>query len=232
MKIDCCWCWHTSHSIQYESYTHHMAYAHMVQLFCDGSFLCSRRRRRRKVVCVPITTRTTTNKRNDKLLLCRSHILKRSNSLLQLRKKKCRPVSNHAAFGPLWVCSAMWAKETTVAPYSRPAATVSRDECLHLNDILGVKTLSGCYNIKHRMTNRDDPFATDQGIPKEETRHRSSWLMPRMARRMTRNHPNHVSKWRQDVTIDDADCARLRAMLTEKMGSPIDAEEHLPAACK
>ena len=31
--------------------------------------------------------------------------------------------------------------------------------------------------------------------------------MPRVARRVTRNHPNDASKWHQDVTIDDSDCA-------------------------
>ena len=107
---------------------------------------------------------------------------------------------------------------------------VTRDECLHLNDILGVKTLSGCHNIKHTLSKRDDSFATGSSI--EENTHRSSWLMPRMARRMTRTSPHHVSKWRPDVTVDDSDCARLRALLTEKMGSPADAETHLPDACK
>jgi hypothetical protein len=109
-------------------------------------------------------------------------------------------------------------------------ATISRDKCLHLNDILGVKTLSGCHNLKHTLTNRDDTFSTTGD--NDETRHRSSWLMPRMARRMTKTSPHHVSKWRADVTVDDSDCAKLRALLTEKMGSPADAAEHLPAACK
>jgi hypothetical protein len=49
---------------------------------------------------------------------------------------------------------------------------------------------------------------------------------------MTKNSPHHVSKWRPDVTVDASDCSRLRAMLTEKMGDPKDAEEHLPKACK
>jgi hypothetical protein len=111
-------------------------------------------------------------------------------------------------------------------------APISRDECLHLNDILGVKTLSGCHNIKHTLSKRDDTFATDSSIAPDDTKHRSSWLMPRMARRMTKTSPHHVSKWRPGVVVDDGDCARLRAMLTEKMGSPMDAEVHLPAACK
>jgi hypothetical protein len=109
-------------------------------------------------------------------------------------------------------------------------ATISRDECLALNDILGVKTLSGCHNLKHTLTNRDDAFSTTGD--NDEARHRSSWLMPRVARRMTKNSPHHVSKWRADVTVDSSDCAKLRALLTEKMGSPADAAEHLPAACK
>jgi hypothetical protein len=56
--------------------------------------------------------------------------------------------------------------------------------------------------------------------------------MPRIARRMTKNSPHHVSNWRADVTVDEHECAKLRALLTEKMGSPMDAEDHLPAACK
>lgn len=114
---------------------------------------------------------------------------------------------------------------------SRSAATITRDECLHLNDILGVKTLSGCHNIKHTLTNRDDSFHTGV-IAADDTNHRSSWLMPKMARRMTKNSPHHVSKWRPDVTVDESDCARLRDLLTKKMGSLADANEHLPAACK
>ncbi|KAG7352426.1 hypothetical protein IV203_029175 [Nitzschia inconspicua] len=109
--------------------------------------------------------------------------------------------------------------------------TISRAECLTLNDILGVKTLSGCHNIKHTLTNRDDHFHSD-GIQDSDTTHRNSWLMPHLARRMTKNSPHHVSKWRQDVTVDSSDCTRLRALLVEKMGSPADAEEHLPKACK
>ena len=57
--------------------------------------------------------------------------------------------------------------------------------------------------------------------------------MPRLARRMTKQSPHHVTNWRrQDVMVEEGDCARLRALLTEKMGSPVDAEEHLPDACK
>ena len=109
---------------------------------------------------------------------------------------------------------------------------MSRDECLHLNDILGSKTLSTCYNLKHTLTKRDDAFHTNQGIAEDDTHHRNSWLMPKMARRMTTNSRYHVSQWRPEVKVGGSDCAKLRALLTEKMGSPEDAEEHLPAACK
>ena len=112
-------------------------------------------------------------------------------------------------------------------------ATVSRDECLHLNDILGSKTLSSCYNLKHTLSKRDDSFHTSQKISEEDaSKHRNSWLMPRMARRMTTKSRFHVSQWRPEVKVDDSDCAKLRALLTEKMGSPEEAEEYLPAACK
>ena len=124
----------------------------------------------------------------------------------------------------------------TVEPIkSSIAATITREECLHLNDILGVKTLSGCHNIKHTLSKRDDAFiASDQGegLSKDDTDHRSSWLMPKVARRMTRNSPHHVSNWRPDVTVNRDDCSRIRALLAERMGSAKDAEEHLPKACR
>jgi len=86
--------------------------------------------------------------------------------------------------------------------------------------------------VKHSIK-VDDRFTTHNEIPSDdEQKHRNSWWMPHLARRMTRDSRHHVTNWRQDVTVDDADCARLRALLTEKMGSPAEAEEHLPAACK
>eukprot|EP00533_Pseudo-nitzschia_delicatissima_P012310 CAMPEP_0197269098 /NCGR_PEP_ID=MMETSP1432-20130617/4642_1 /TAXON_ID=44447 /ORGANISM="Pseudo-nitzschia delicatissima, Strain UNC1205" /LENGTH=121 /DNA_ID=CAMNT_0042734205 /DNA_START=44 /DNA_END=409 /DNA_ORIENTATION=+ len=111
-------------------------------------------------------------------------------------------------------------------------STVSRDECLHLNDILGSKTLSSCYNLKHTLSKRDDSFHTSQKIGDEDTKHRNSWLMPRMARRMTTKSRFHVSNWRPEVHVNDSECSKLRALLVEKMGSLEDAEEYLPAACK
>ena len=107
-----------------------------------------------------------------------------------------------------------------------------------MNDILGVKTLGGCSAIRHTLPGVDDNFvtaSTKEGVFSDErdaTKHRNSWLMPRMARRITRNNKHHASNWRQDVTVDSAECAKLRALLTEKMGSPMEAEPHLPEACK
>jgi hypothetical protein len=109
---------------------------------------------------------------------------------------------------------------------------VTHDECMHLNDILGSKTLSRCYNLKHVMSGRDDSFHTDRKIADDDTDHRNSWLMPKMARRMTTKSKYHVSKARSDITVDGDDCARLRALLIDKMGSLEDAEEYLPEACK
>lgn len=112
-------------------------------------------------------------------------------------------------------------------------ATISREECLDLNDILGSKTLSSCHAYKHSIK-ADDRFTVAGEIANEdEEKHRNSWLMPRMARRMTKQSRHSVANWRQNsVTVDDAECAKLRALLTEKMGNPADAEEHLPSACK
>jgi hypothetical protein len=115
---------------------------------------------------------------------------------------------------------------------------VSRDECLHLNDILGVETLGGCSAIRHALPGADDKFFTVSNKSeafsdeRDQTMHRNSWLMPRMARRMTQNNKYHASQARADVMVDEAECAKLRALLTERMGSPLEAEPHIPAACK
>ena len=87
--------------------------------------------------------------------------------------------------------------------------------------------------MKHSVPSRDDGFITGTSSEVDEAKHRSSWLWPQLARRMTRDSKHHVSNWRSnDVQVDSAECAKLRALLTEKMGSPVEAEAHLPAACK
>jgi predicted transposase YbfD/YdcC len=85
------------------------------------------------------------------------------------------------------------------------------------------------------LAKRDDAFiSSDQGkgLSDGDTHHRNSWLMPKMARRLTRNSPHHVSNWRPDVTVNLDDCRRIRSLLVEKMGSIHDAEQYLPRACK
>lgn len=68
------------------------------------------------------------------------------------------------------------------------SAAISKDECLILNDILGPETTAGCGSLHHDM---DDNFTTpgaDKFQGRDSTHHRNSWLMPKMARRMTRNN--------------------------------------------
>jgi hypothetical protein len=88
----------------------------------------------------------------------------------------------------------------------------------------------------------DDPFTVGSASGaapfsegKDKERHRNSWLMPILGRRLTRNNKYHVSNWRQDVVIDTTtECRRLSAALAEQFGAnDLDAAQtYLPAACK
>jgi hypothetical protein len=112
-------------------------------------------------------------------------------------------------------------------------ATISKDECMILNDILGNKTPSGC-DIMSRSSTEDgftNPGADKKFEGRDETKHRNSWLMPRMARRMTKNSKHHVSNWRQDVTVSEDECNNLAAILSEKLGEQ-KARANLPKACQ
>jgi hypothetical protein len=101
-----------------------------------------------------------------------------------------------------------------------------------LNDILGTKTPSGCFAMSRNSL--EDPF-TVPGATKfegrDETKHRNSWLMPRVARRMTRNNKYHVGNWRQDVTVTQDECNNLASILSEKLGEA-EARANLPKACQ
>jgi hypothetical protein len=112
-------------------------------------------------------------------------------------------------------------------------ATISKDECMILNDILGNKTPSGCDIMSRNST--EDAFTNARADKKfegrDETKHRNSWLMPRMARRMTKNSKYHVSNWRQDVTVTEDECNNLAAILSEKLGEQ-EARANLPKACQ
>jgi len=113
--------------------------------------------------------------------------------------------------------------------------TISYDECKVLNDILGVKTPNGCYSLNRRKTNdaftyeNDDPF---QG--EDATKHRNSWLMPKLARRMTKNNPHHVSKWHKQASVNNKECSRIQQCLKESIGASNDDEvfSKLPKACQ
>lgn len=101
-----------------------------------------------------------------------------------------------------------------------------------LNDLLGRETPSGCYSMMHNSG--DDPFTypNDKQFEGEDAKkHRNSWLMPRLARRLTKNSEYHVSKWRKPVTVDAAECAKIRKALEDKVGVN-EAVTKLPEACR
>ena len=112
---------------------------------------------------------------------------------------------------------------------------ITKEECILLNEVLETKSPSACFSLV--ATDFEDKFTVPQGAGespfqgKDAQQHRNSWLMPRMARRMTRNNKYHVSQWRQDVPVTPSECAKLREQLVEAMGSS-EGLDHLPAACQ
>eukprot|EP00543_Licmophora_paradoxa_P002042 CAMPEP_0202441770 /NCGR_PEP_ID=MMETSP1360-20130828/1273_1 /ASSEMBLY_ACC=CAM_ASM_000848 /TAXON_ID=515479 /ORGANISM="Licmophora paradoxa, Strain CCMP2313" /LENGTH=114 /DNA_ID=CAMNT_0049056899 /DNA_START=124 /DNA_END=468 /DNA_ORIENTATION=+ len=110
--------------------------------------------------------------------------------------------------------------------------TISRDECLVLNEVLGYKTPSGCYSLSHN--NGTDAFSYPNDKPfvgEDAKRHRNTWLMPNLARRLTKNSPHHVSNWRKPVSVDKDECQKIRQLLEDKLGKK-DANKKLPKACQ
>jgi hypothetical protein len=109
--------------------------------------------------------------------------------------------------------------------------SVSRDECVVLNDILLHKSPPGCYSMSHNSGEdkftypNDSPFVGD-----DAKQHRNSWLMPKLARRLTKDSKYHVSNWRQPVAIDAEQCAGLRKQLEEKMNKS-EVASKMPEAC-
>mmetsp|Transcript_22402 Transcript_22402/g.32527 ORF Transcript_22402/g.32527 Transcript_22402/m.32527 type:complete len:115 (-) Transcript_22402:279-623(-) len=109
---------------------------------------------------------------------------------------------------------------------------ISNEECGTLNKILGSKAPSGCFAIAHNY--KDDPFTIPSKqvfVGEDDEKHRNSWLWPRMARRLTRSSPMHVSQWRKPVEVDSKECEAIRKALTAKVGAQ-EAELKLPKACK
>lgn len=115
---------------------------------------------------------------------------------------------------------------------STMSGIITKDECMFLNDTLGTRTPSACFALSR--SDHDDPFTVPDSTNKFEGRdavkHRNSWLMPRLARRLTRDNKYHVSNWRQYPTVDVDECNKIREALSKKIG-PIEAEAHLPKAC-
>lgn len=104
---------------------------------------------------------------------------------------------------------------------------------MHLNELLGTKTPAGCFALsRNDMTDEFTiPGSTEKFSGEDATKHRNSWLMPRFARRMTRNNKYHVANWRQNPSIDADECQKLHEVLAKKLG-PIEARANLPKACQ
>jgi len=112
---------------------------------------------------------------------------------------------------------------------------VSKKECLELNGVIEDKYLPpGCLSL---LRLQDDPFASPQSSAetvfqgKDKEVHRNSWLWPKMARRLTKDSPAHVSNWRKPVHVDDSQCSAILEALKSKVGDSLAATK-LPQACK
>jgi hypothetical protein len=111
---------------------------------------------------------------------------------------------------------------------------ISRDECLVLNDLLDrTETPIGCYSLTHNSGEDKFTYAHNENIFQGEdaNRHRNSWLMPFMARRLTKNSKFHVSQWRKPVEVDATECDSLRKALEKRLGAS-EALSKLPKACR
>jgi hypothetical protein len=113
-------------------------------------------------------------------------------------------------------------------------AYISRDECLILNELLSrTETPIGCYSLTHNSGNDKFTYAhnEDKFQGDDATHHRSSWLMPRMARRLTQSSKFHVSQWRQPVEVNADECEAIRKALEKNVGAG-GVFEKIPKACK
>eukprot|EP00545_Synedropsis_sp_CCMP1620_P004550 CAMPEP_0119003202 /NCGR_PEP_ID=MMETSP1176-20130426/419_1 /TAXON_ID=265551 /ORGANISM="Synedropsis recta cf, Strain CCMP1620" /LENGTH=92 /DNA_ID=CAMNT_0006954777 /DNA_START=284 /DNA_END=562 /DNA_ORIENTATION=- len=90
----------------------------------------------------------------------------------------------------------------------------------------------GCYSLTHNSGNDKFTYAHDgdkfQG--EDADRHRNSWLMPRMARRLTKGSKFHISQWKKPVEVDENECENIRQALVDKLGP--EGALKLPKACK
>jgi len=117
---------------------------------------------------------------------------------------------------------------------STNTAHISRDECLILNELLSrTDTPIGCYSLTHNSGNDKFTYAHSENKFQGEdaTHHRNSWLMPRMACRLTQSSKFHVSQWRQAVEVNADECEAIRTALEKNTGVS-DVLEKLPNACK
>jgi hypothetical protein len=93
-------------------------------------------------------------------------------------------------------------------------ATISKDECAILNNILGNKTLSGCDSNQFNIPGGENLTG-----------------MPLGARRMTKKNSLHASNGRKQVTVNEDECNNLAAILSEQVGEK-EARANLPMACQ
>jgi hypothetical protein len=111
---------------------------------------------------------------------------------------------------------------------------ISLDECKILNQILdGKETPRGCYSLNH--ISGEDKFTyhhNDNRFQGDDVEHhRMSWLMPKTARRLTKNSKYHVSQWRQPVEVEASECKRILTALESALGDVAEANKSLPKAC-
>mmetsp|Transcript_51242 Transcript_51242/g.76552 ORF Transcript_51242/g.76552 Transcript_51242/m.76552 type:complete len:123 (-) Transcript_51242:293-661(-) len=116
------------------------------------------------------------------------------------------------------------------------SGSITRDECFVLNEVLGTQAPGGCLSMMHN-TGTDKFSYPSKGSSfegQDTTHHRNSWLMPRIARRLTKSKLGsemHVSNWRQPVGVDGETCKSIYSNLEAKLG-PGMAKMKLPNACK
>eukprot|EP00586_Coscinodiscus_wailesii_P006327 CAMPEP_0172487564 /NCGR_PEP_ID=MMETSP1066-20121228/16710_1 /TAXON_ID=671091 /ORGANISM="Coscinodiscus wailesii, Strain CCMP2513" /LENGTH=109 /DNA_ID=CAMNT_0013254261 /DNA_START=143 /DNA_END=472 /DNA_ORIENTATION=- len=104
---------------------------------------------------------------------------------------------------------------------------VTKLECEGLNDVLGDDSLKACSIYLQGI---QDPMSVPDGDPfkgKDKNLYRNSWLWPKLARRLTKGSPDHVSNWQRPVEVDKNECAAILEALKAK-----GAEDKLPAVCK
>jgi hypothetical protein len=78
------------------------------------------------------------------------------------------------------------------------------------------------------MTYRDHTTFEDD---RDSKMHRNSWLMPRFARRLTKDSKAHPSHWRKPALATPEECAKIQQVLQDVLKTPQEVQAYLPKAC-